>query len=511
MKKLLIILTLASILATACTKQDESPINRDFERESGIKEVEIFDLKNEQTELNFSKSGTATAETTVSINPQINGRVTSIKVKIGDSVEKGTILFELGDSLSTDTIDTQKNSADTTYSLTKDAEYYQWHGGNLSVKAAGIALKQAENSYLNTVISKRNAQNTFSTQIDNSEIEIDNSELSLKTAEENLDDLQDTLEDMEDDLDDLEYDLDGSEQDAVTEQSIDQLERLIDSTEQQEDQLRLQVKLAENRIQQAHNALTLLEEGLDSQIDQLNFAIQSSFAQYQSAKTQQQSAIAASQLQELNSQIQSNNAKTNRELTTLSANEKKIKSPISGKVTEITITEGNLVSPGQVIAKIKNTDSLIIKTAINSDEAALIAVGDKVMVDSEEGIITSISPSADEITKKINVEIVIQNSEIKAESLVDIKFFANQKNRIFIPLNSIFLQNNKKFVKILNEKNRIQLQEVELGEILGIFVEITSGLNRSEEIIEAKGLFLEEGEKVKIKLGKKTIQFGHSS
>jgi RND family efflux transporter MFP subunit len=226
--------------------------------------------------------------------------------------------------------------------------------------------------------------------------------------------------------------------------------------------------------------------------------------QYEVVLNQLQSTIIATKLQKLGVDSQILQADSALEMAKLNKKYQNLSSPINGVVTSVSAEEGNLVGPGQILAKVENLNKLAIKTSVNEEEAALISVGDDVKVKTDSktlsGEIISISPALNELSKKIHVEIKItKDSDLTPGSFVKIAFSPQPKNTIFIPLNSISLSTGEKTVKTINENLIVVCKTIETGQIIGDYIEITSGLNGNEKIVKSITTFIEDGEKVALK------------
>ena len=160
-----------------------------------------------------------------------------------------------------------------------------------------------------------------------------------------------------------------------------------------------------------------------------------------------------------------------------------------------------MTAPGQVLLKIESTGDLTIKTSVNTSEAELINLEDKVKITANnkdyEGEIVSISPTPNEVTKKIDIEIEVDDSEgLSAGSFVKVHFVSTPTNQIYIPLNSILISDGKKLAKTVLDNNTILCKPIETGQIIGDYIEVLSGLDGDEQIISSITSFLEDGEKV---------------
>jgi len=464
MKKLTSILLLTTLAMTlsACSSAEPEKVSR--VEISTTKEVEVFDLAKDQASLTFTKNGVADSEKIVYLSPQISGRVTNIKVSVGDRVRKGDTLITLGDSLSTDISDIQNQTAEDSLNIARHSQAYTYDLSFQAVQSAETALDLAEESYQNAVLTKKNTEDVY-------DIQINNAEDTLNDAEDARDDAEDYLDDLEDDPDSTADEINAAEED---------------------------LEAAEDDVDTAEQALDLLEANADSQIDQLNFAITSAGKQYELAQTQLESAYQRASLEQLGTDSQLLQAESGAKISRITTNQKNITAPIDGVVTEINAEEDNLVTPGQTLLKIENSGDLIVKTSLNESESALVNVGDTVKIGDNSGRITSISPSLNSTTKKIDVEISIDRlGEIIPGSFVKIYFQPIAKNRIFIPLNSLHVNDDGEFVKVI-EDGKVTTKKITIGEIIGNYVEIKNGLKGNEKIIRTATNLVEDGDSVKI-------------
>lgn len=457
-------------------------------REYPPKEVEIFELGEDLANLNFSKTGTANAQTTVYISPQTTGKITDINVKIGDTVKEGETLITLGDSLSTDIANLQYLAAKEGLDIVNSTLYLTKQTNLETLKSARSGITSAKESYENSINTKENTD-------DISDLQIESAQLALEIAKDAYDDLKDDYNDAKDALEDLEdqYDELESEQPDATD-ALEELQNAIDLAETGLKSLKSAKENSKNGIEQAEIGLEQLEENIVLQMDQLDYAINMASLQYESAVNQLQSLQISTQLQALGVEGQIIQTNSSYEIAKLNAEYQNITSPIAGIVTSISAEEGNLVSPGQVLVQIENLNKISIKTSVNEQEAKLLKVGDKVKVDEETGKIISISPTLNQTTKKIDVKIET-NSNLTPGSFVKVVFSPDTKKSIFVPLNSVSITDGKKIVKTINKDLIVEYITVEIGQIIDNYIEITSGLKGNEKIITSI-ITLEEGEKI---------------
>jgi len=457
-------------------------------REYPPKEVEIFELGEDIANLNFSKTGTANAQTIVYVSPQVTGKITNVNVKIGDTVKEGETLITLGDSLSTDLANLQYLAAKEGLDIANSTLYLTKQANLETLKSAQSGITSAKESYENATNTKENTD-------DISDLQIESTQLALEIAKDAYDDLKDDYNDAKDALEDLEdqYDELESEQPDATD-ALEELQNAIALAETGLESLKSAKENSKNGIEQAEIGLEQLEENIILQMDQLDYAINMASLQYGSTIDQLEALQLSTQLQKLGIEGQIAQAQSSYDMAKLSREYQNITSPIAGIVTTINAEKGNLATPGQILAQIENLDKISIKTSISEQEAKLLKVGDKAKVDEETGKIISISPTLNQATKKIDVEIET-DSDITPGSFVKVVFSLGTKKSIFVPLNSVSITDGEKIVKTINKDLIVECVTVEIGQIIDNYIEITSGLKGNEKIITSI-ITLKEGEKI---------------
>jgi len=183
-----------------------------------------------------------------------------------------------------------------------------------------------------------------------------------------------------------------------------------------------------------------------------------------------------------------------------------IRAPFSGKVTSIEVEPGDEIAAGGSLIRVEDAAQLKIVAYLSASEVRKISVGDEVKIATQSSDkIAAISPSADPVTKKYKVEIYHQNPYLQSGEFVKLRFQIGEADstdtRIFLPINAINILSYGSFVWRISEDGKAVKQEVQLGEIEGEFVEITSGLNLGEEVIVEGGRILDVSqEEVEVKL-----------
>lgn len=170
-----------------------------------------------------------------------------------------------------------------------------------------------------------------------------------------------------------------------------------------------------------------------------------------------------------------------------------LRTPISGTVNSVDIRVGDFIGNKDVAARIANNNALEIITFVGDKELDAFSVGTTVIIEDKfEGIITEVAPAVNPVTRKTEIRIAIETEEIKNGDTVTItKTFTPESltnQPVIIPLSAVKFEIEDGFVFII-QNNKLTTRPVELGVVRGGSVEITSGLTSLDEfVIDARGL-----------------------
>lgn len=461
------------------------------------KEIEVFTVGQDKPIIFFTKNGISSSSEFAYVMPQISGRIAKVNVKIGDKVTKGETLITLGNSFGTDIAEIQYETAREGYNLAAASQYFTSLSGNQTLQTIRLGIQMAQESYENAINGKENAETILGDQISGARDNIDNLEDSYDDTSDNYDNALTALDELQKNYDELSQIL------PPDDPNLKKLEEALLQAQIQVSSLKSAKKQLNYSIDQAENGLITLKDTRNSQLDQLDFAITVAFSQFKTALSQLQSAYYGTQLQELGAKAQVLQSESGLKMAGLSIDQQNIAAPIDGIITSLQALEGNLTAPGQILAKIENLQKLLITTSINTDEAKLISPASSVAIiaNGQEitGKIFTISPIVNEMTKKIDIEIEIKStSELIPGEMVEVKFYIQNPQKIFIPINSVFINEEKKYVKIVNKNSRIKYQDIQIGKIVGNYVEVLSGLTKNDKVLRPLTAFIEEGNRVKI-------------
>lgn len=240
----------------------------------------------------------------------------------------------------------------------------------------------------------------------------------------------------------------------------------------------------------------------EATLAQLDTSEESARNAIESAKSALENAKQSASLSELSAKSSADSAYSAYDQARISRNKLNIKAPFGGKITEVHVKTGEEVNPGTLLITVEDDSQLELIAYLSSRDVQKVNAGDVVMIGSDElSEITSISPSADPVTKKYKVEISFTSTTLRPGELVKLTFITGngpESDRLFIPLPALHILPDELFVwKAVNRKT-VKVP-VTAGDIEGDFVEILSGLSVGDEIIYKGGRLIEdEGVKVKI-------------
>ncbi len=178
-----------------------------------------------------------------------------------------------------------------------------------------------------------------------------------------------------------------------------------------------------------------------------------------------------------------------------SLNNNQITSPINGLLSEFVVDEGDYVSIGSNLGKIIQSESVKIVFYLSRENSEGLKVGQTFDFTTNQndgrefvGSITKIAPAADPINKKIKIEGATDNVDLylKPEMYINLNLDLSQQafsdSRVYAPMNAVLFNQSSQFVYVL-EKGLAQKRAIEVGEVYGSWIEVTQGLDKSDELI----------------------------
>ncbi|ODA40433.1 RND efflux tramsporter, membrane fusion protein [Desulfosporosinus sp. BG] len=184
-----------------------------------------------------------------------------------------------------------------------------------------------------------------------------------------------------------------------------------------------------------------------------------------------------------------------------------IRAPISGVMDEKNVSLGQYLSPGNVIGKVK--DISLIDAAIEVDQGLIrtVKIGQKAKVklnedDNEtyEGVVKSISTSADSSSRAFKVKIQLDNEKLALRPGVFAKVMLMDDAKVHkfaIPVALITGKEGNYYVYI-NDNGIVRKRAVTVGTLVNDQAEINSGLQGNESIISTNLNMIQEGDQITV-------------
>ena len=184
-----------------------------------------------------------------------------------------------------------------------------------------------------------------------------------------------------------------------------------------------------------------------------------------------------------------------------------IKAPISGEVGEKSISVGQYVNPGTVVASVKNNTSIQAVIKLMQEDLAKVTVGQEVSLklsENEEinykGIVKTIAASADSQTRVFDCLIEFDNTSgaLNAGVFGYVEIADKEKKQVLaIPMSSV-LGSEGDYSVFTFEGGAAHKISVKIGTISDDMVEVTSGIQKGDQIITTNLNALQDGDKVTV-------------
>src|SRR5271165_3217855 len=257
----------------------------------------------------------------------------------------------------------------------------------------------------------------------------------------------------------------------------------------------------------------LYEEGAlpRKDFDQATVALTQAKSQYEIASmhlTALQSAGKKQQLKSAEGQLTSAKGKFEGAAAQLAYSE--VRSPINGVVTDRPTYAGETPPPGVPLLTVMDTSSVIAKTHIPQEQAALLKPGDAATIEGPgnlavDGKVTLVSPALDANSTTVEVWVEASNTDgkLRPGSSVTLEMTARTVNdAIVVPSSAVVKTSDGATIVMVVQDGKAVQTEVETGVRDGESVQISKGLKGGETVIARGAYGLPDKTKVKIEEAK---------
>lgn len=492
---LAVVLVGAFIIYKMITGGADAPI----EAQATLPEVKILSVAELGAQASFDTIGKVEAVSEANLQTEAGGRVTSVSVKIGDTVSAGAVLASIENSAQR----AQLVQAQGAYEAALAASAQSGVG----VGEASTALSSAKNNAVNTY---RSAYSTANSAI------FTNIDTFFGNPNATVPGLK----------------IDGAGQTQFLNSERVAFQRILPEWQQRSAAIsvdsNLKAELAyakqqtERTIAMVDTFINLFNQGgnvggyseVELQTLSTNFtALKSSLIATRSGLDNAlagidaaEDAVTRAQLSASGGAVSASDAQVKIALGSLQAAQSNfqktiIRTPIQGVVNAFYLNAGDFVAPGQPAGIIANNNGLQIKTFINEADSAGLNVGDTVTIEGgASGVITAKAAALDPTNGKVAVVVGVNpDSGLTNGATVKVTFaqlsVKTESDKILVPLSAIKITSTGMFVFTLGDNNTLKAISVTQGQIFGENVEITSGLTKETRIVtDARGL--KEGQTV---------------
>ena len=189
-----------------------------------------------------------------------------------------------------------------------------------------------------------------------------------------------------------------------------------------------------------------------------------------------------------------------------------ITAPFAGVITKRYVDTGALISAGtssetQSQPVVQLAEWSLFRLVIPVPESAVkyVQLGSTVQVHVADlnqdfpGRVARFADSLDEQTRTMHTEIDVENPQgtLKEGMYAEVKLVLQEnKDALSVPTQAVVQEGTDRYVLVVDEQNRVQKRDVELGEQTSSAVEILHGLSEKERVISANQSGFQIGELV---------------
>jgi RND family efflux transporter MFP subunit len=184
-----------------------------------------------------------------------------------------------------------------------------------------------------------------------------------------------------------------------------------------------------------------------------------------------------------------------------------ISSPISGVAADCDVKVGQYLTPGVSLLKVEDIDSVYADVNIEQNDLPAVKPGQTAEVTADaygsrifDGTVDQINPAGDTSTRVFATKIRVPNGDhlLHPGMFVNVEITTGAPvNVIAVPQNAVVSSAGLNYVFLVTG-GRVKRQQVQVGDVIGENVEITSGLTEGQQIVLTDVSTLNDGDQVTI-------------
>jgi HlyD family secretion protein len=286
-----------------------------------------------------------------------------------------------------------------------------------------------------------------------------------------------------------------------------------------------QLELAEAKVEEAHGALSVMEaDAALADAEKVKAAVRAERARRDlELRIDERAAVAAAEAESALAESEAALLEKKRDRAQLALDRMTVRSPVAGIVLDRLATPGGIVGPSaehEYVCSLWDPENVRVRVDVPQGDIAKVEVGQKVDVSAEarsdrvyRGHVQRLLQKADiqKVTVQVHVRLDDADSSLRPEMLVQAKFFAraNADSRpssagsstartiVEIP-ESVIVDGSHVWV-IAAEESVATKRSLELGRRTSGFVEVLSGLNATDKIVDSGREKLSDGSRVVVR------------
>jgi len=402
--------------------------------------------------------GTVEPDQQVIVHPKVSGEVLSVNYAVGETVEKGAVLFSIDSSALESTI--AQTKATLSISEAKAA---------LNVESAEDALRHSEEDF---ETYRGNLDEGLNSTLLAKEAAVESAKNKLQTANNNLRAARRTYRDAVDGESSTDYDDDGIQ---ALRDSVSSLEYSVES--------------AQLGLEEAEAALEATKQQIVEQITSNERTVTSAERGVATAEINADLSDQYIALEKLEDDLGDYN----------------VKAPISGIIEQRNVEAYDMASSATEAYVISNKELMTVSFSVTETSLATMQVGDTVTVEKSGetcvGTIIEISTMVDSANGLFTVKASVDNAPFTLYSGTKVMIIADTEkaeNIMTVPIDAVYYDNGMPYVYVYRDGTANKVM-VETGISDDNDIEITSGLSMSDEVIVTWSSNLVDGAEVVLK------------
>jgi len=190
-----------------------------------------------------------------------------------------------------------------------------------------------------------------------------------------------------------------------------------------------------------------------------------------------------------------------------SLNSTTVTSPISGFVANRNVTTGQVIAAGVPLMMVEDISSVYAVVNIEQEQMAHVKPGlpAEITVDTYgdrkfKGAVSVINPSLDKAARVFETKIKVNNEEhlLKPGMFVKVLLKTGASKKVPAVPRAALTGKQGMFFVFLVDGDQVKRRQVEIGRLIGQFVEIKSGLAEGQRVVVTNVNKLKDGDKIKI-------------